>query len=71
MMVSERRCGDLVSDLFSHHRDTTLARVAPLADRLRPRNLDDFVGQESILGVGRLLRRAITADTGLRLWHSL
>lgn len=51
-----------LSDLFSHHRDTTLARVAPLADRLRPRNLDDFVGQEPILGPGRLLRRAIAAD---------
>jgi len=62
MMDSERRCGDLVSDLFSHQRDITLARVAPLADRLRPRSLDDFVGQESILGVGRLLRRAIAAD---------
>ena len=46
MMASERRCGDLVSDLFSHQRDITLARLAPLADRLRPRNLDDFVGQE-------------------------
>ncbi len=51
-----------MSDLFSHHRDTTLARVAPLADRLRPRTLDDFVGQERILGPGRLLRRAIAAD---------
>ena len=51
-----------MSDLFSHHRDTTLARVAPLADRLRPRSLDDFAGQEPILGPGRLLRRAIAAD---------
>ena len=51
-----------LSDLFSHHRDTTLARVAPLADRLRPRSLDDFAGQEPILGPGRLLRRAIAAD---------
>jgi putative ATPase len=51
-----------LSDLFSHHRDTTLAKVAPLADRLRPRTLDDFVGQETILGPGRLLRRAIAAD---------
>ena len=36
--------------------------MAPLADRLRPRSLDDFVGQEAILGPGRLLRRAIAAD---------
>ena len=51
-----------LSDLFSHHCDTTLAKVAPLADRLRPRTLDDFVGQDAILGPGRLLRRAIAAD---------
>ncbi len=51
-----------MSDLFSHHLDNTLAKVAPLADRLRPRSLDDFVGQETILGPGRLLRRAIAAD---------
>ncbi len=51
-----------MSDLFSHQRDITLAKLAPLADRLRPRSLDDFVGQESILGPGRLLRRAIAAD---------
>ena len=51
-----------MSDLFGHHRETILAKVAPLADRLRPRTLDDFVGQEGILGQGRLLRRAITAD---------
>ena len=35
---------------------------APLADRLRPRNLDEFVGQGAILAEGRLLRRAISAD---------
>jgi putative ATPase len=34
----------------------------PLAARMRPRNLDDFVGQEHILAPGRLLRRAIQAD---------
>jgi putative ATPase len=51
-----------VSDLFSHNREQTLRRIAPLAERLRPRSLDDFVGQEAILGPGRLLRRAITAD---------
>ncbi|NLD51352.1 MAG: replication-associated recombination protein A [Clostridiales bacterium] len=34
----------------------------PLADRLRPRSLDDFVGQQHIVGPGRLLRRAIEAD---------
>ena len=51
-----------VTDLFSHQRAMHLQRLAPLADRLRPRSLDDFVGQEPILGPGRLLRRAISAD---------
>ncbi|MFT5141660.1 MAG: putative ATPase [Rhodothermales bacterium] len=37
-------------------------RNAPLADRMRPRTLDEFVGQEHILGPGTLLRRAIEAD---------
>ena len=51
-----------MSDLFSHRREETLRRIAPLAERMRPRSLDDFVGQEAILGPGRLLRRAIAAD---------
>ena len=36
--------------------------VEPLAARMRPRTLDDFVGQEHILGPGRLLRRLIESD---------
>ena len=51
-----------MADLFSHHGDQLRSRLAPLAERLRPRSLDDFQGQEEILGPGRLLRRAITAD---------
>lgn len=34
----------------------------PLADRMRPRNLDEFLGQSQLVGEGRLLRRAIMAD---------
>lgn len=34
----------------------------PLADRMRPRNLDEFYGQDDIVGEGKLLRRAITTD---------
>ena len=37
-------------------------KAAPLATRMRPRSLDEFVGQEHILGPGKLLRRAIEAD---------
>ena len=36
--------------------------LAPLADRMRPRTLDEFIGQDHIVGPGRLLRRAIEAD---------
>ncbi len=35
---------------------------APLADRMRPRTLDEFVGQKHIVGEGKLLRRAILSD---------
>jgi putative ATPase len=49
-------------DLFSHRRAADTAARAPLADRMRPRTLDEFVGQEHIIGPGRLLRRAIEAD---------
>lgn len=38
------------------------ASLPPLAERMRPRTLDEFVGQERLLGPGRLLRRAIEAD---------
>jgi putative ATPase len=37
-------------------------RFAPLAERMRPRTLDEFVGQQHLLGPGRLLRRAIESD---------
>ncbi len=49
-------------DLFSHVQERTLKGKAPLAARLRPASLDEVVGQEEILGKGKLLRRAIEAD---------
>ncbi len=55
-------------DLFEHSRQEQIRREAPLAARMRPRTLDEFVGQEHIVGQGRLLRRAIEAD---RLFSSL
>ena len=41
---------------------TAVNKAAPLATRMRPRSLDEFVGQEHILAPGKLLRRAIEAD---------
>jgi putative ATPase len=52
----------LGQDLFTYQGDQARLRHAPLADRLRPRTLDEFVGQAAILAEGRLLRRAIAAD---------
>lgn len=49
-------------DLFDQARRDQIEREAPLAARMRPRTLDQFVGQEHIVGPGRLLRRAIQAD---------
>ena len=47
-----------MQDLFSHQE----AALSPLADLMRPRTLDEFIGQRHIVGPGRLLRRAIEAD---------
>ncbi len=49
-------------DLFEHGRQAQLERESPLANRMRPRSLEEFAGQEHIVGPGRLLRRAIQAD---------
>ncbi|MFI5381895.1 MAG: replication-associated recombination protein A [Tepidisphaerales bacterium] len=49
-------------DLFAESRKKNLDRVAPLAVRMRPRTLDEFVGQQHFLGPGRLLRRMLEAD---------
>jgi len=54
-----------VQDLFQTAEEENEERVsasAPLAARMRPRTLDEFVGQEHILAPGKLLRRAIEAD---------
>ena len=49
-------------DLFAYQGEQQRQRLAPLADRMRPRNLEEFEGQNGILANGRLLRRAIKAD---------
>ena len=49
-------------DIFSYVADSYKEKESPLASRLRPRTLDEIVGQEHILGKGKLLYRAIQAD---------
>ena len=57
-----------MTDLFDHSLQENLKKEAPLAARMRPRSLDEYVGQEHIVGEGKLLRRAIEAD---RLFASI
>jgi putative ATPase len=49
-------------DLFAGNRQKNLDAAAPLAARMRPRTLDEFVGQQHFLGPGKLLRRMLEAD---------
>jgi len=59
-----------MSDLFSAAVEDRLSRRAPLAARLRPRSLDEVVGQEHLLAPGRPLRALIEADrlSSVVLW---
>ena len=50
--------------LFDHQSEYSLCpAMAPLADRMRPQNLDDYIGQEHLLGEGRILRQMLEKDT--------
>jgi len=51
-----------IMELFEQQRLSEAERAAPLAARMRPRTLDEIVGQEHLLGPGRLLRGAIERD---------
>jgi putative ATPase len=57
-----------MNDLFDHAMQERMNAEAPLAARMRPRTLTEFVGQEHIIGQGKLLRRAIESD---RLFSSI
>ncbi|MCB1027642.1 MAG: AAA family ATPase, partial [Microthrixaceae bacterium] len=59
-----------MSDLFSAAADELAAASAPLADRLRPRSLDEVVGQEHLLGPGRPMRVLVESDklSSVVLW---
>ncbi|MBQ3205264.1 MAG: replication-associated recombination protein A [Peptococcaceae bacterium] len=48
--------------LFDIQKTDTLNKNAPLAQRMRPQNLDEILGQDHIIGPGKLLRRAIETD---------
>jgi putative ATPase len=60
----------MAEDLFAAAAEVRLASSAPLAARLRPRTLDEVVGQEHLLGPGKPLRRLIESDrlSSVILW---
>ncbi|MDY2937811.1 MAG: replication-associated recombination protein A [Fusicatenibacter sp.] len=49
-------------DLFDYMKETTMEKESPLASRMRPTTLEEVVGQQHIIGKGKLLYRAIKAD---------
>ncbi|OQY88579.1 MAG: AAA family ATPase [Anaerolineae bacterium UTCFX1] len=55
-------------DLFDHAMQERMKSEAPLAARMRPRTLEEYIGQDHIVGEGKLLRRAIKTD---RLFSSI
>src|SRR5512141_2919345 len=66
-----KRASSPAPDLFDHAAQAIMARSQPLAARMRARSLDEYVGQESIVGPGKLLRRAIESDklfSSIILW---
>ena len=50
------------TSLFGKEPKEAMVREAPLADRMRPKTLEEFVGQEHLLGPGKILRQAIESD---------
>jgi putative ATPase len=58
ILQEETGTGNNLESLFEQVKNET----EPLAARMRPRNLDEYIGQDHIIGKGRLLRRAIAAD---------
>ena len=58
--------------LFDVNKEKTMQKSAPLAQRMRPQTLDEILGQQHIIGQGKLLRRAIETDklSSLIFWGS-
>jgi putative ATPase len=61
-MVTAKRWSARDVDLFEYNAKVTMAGDAPLADRMRPRTLDDFIGQSEAVGAGSLIRQAIATQ---------
>jgi putative ATPase len=61
-MATAKRWSARDVDLFEYNAKVTMAEDAPLADRMRPRTLDDFIGQSEAVGEGSLIRQAIATQ---------
>jgi putative ATPase len=61
-MATAKRWSTRDVDLFEYNAKVTMAGDAPLADRMRPRTLDDFIGQGEAVGEGSLIRQAIATQ---------
>jgi putative ATPase len=59
---NSNRVGRCAIDLFHEVHEANLRKAQPLAARMRPRGVDEFVGQEHFFGPGKLLRRMLQAD---------
>ena len=53
---------DLFSEAAAKEESRSQSKYEPLAQRMRPRNFDEFIGQEEAMGRGRYLRRMIEQD---------
>ena len=53
---------EVVMDLFDYMREDKMEKESPLASRLRPRTLDEIVGQQHIIGRDKMLYRAINRE---------
>lgn len=60
--VHRQRSMKRQTDLFEKKEEELFQRKAPLAERLRPKTLEEFVGQDHLLGPGKVLRQAIESD---------
>ena len=60
--MSLAKGNNVVMSLFAQSEKANFTRVQPLAARMRPARLEEFVGQTHFLGEGKLLRRLLKAD---------
>ena len=49
-------------DIFDYHAQKAAQSSRPLAERMRPRHIDEFIGQQRVVSAGSLIRHAIEED---------